>query len=232
MMHFELEKRLNRLSRFHYYLKINNNRCVFLRLIEKKRRKIYLSLHQIFFSAPDSILLLIIRYIEKDDSEALNLLRAYATKKIISLDYSSSVNIKKLKTKGRFYNLKEIFQDLNNHYFEGKLDLFITWFATPSYRKRSSLTFGSYEKCLKLIRINQILDSNLCPSYFLSYIVFHEMLHHVCPMYIDSRGRRRMHTADFRKKEKIFSFYKEAVIWEKKFLNSFFKHKEKDYVRS
>ena len=229
MTNYELEERLNRLSKFTYHLKINDNRCVFLRLIEKKRRKISLSLHRLFFSATDDVLLLIIRYIERDDTEALHYLRSYATEKLMQLDYSSSLNPKKLKTNGSFYNLKEVFHDLNHHYFEGKLDLFITWFATPSYRKRSSVTFGSYERTLRLIRINQLLDSNLCPSYFLSYIVYHEMLHHICPIYIDSRGRRRMHTKDFRKKEKQFPFYQEAVSWEKRFLNSFFQTKGKDY---
>jgi len=229
MTNYELEVRLNRLSKYQYHLKINDNRCVFLRLIQKKRRKIYLSIHRLFFSASDDILLLLIRYIERDDTEALTYLRSYATEKMMNLDYTFTLNKKKLKTKGSFYNLKEIFQDLNSHYFEGKLDLFITWFATPSYRRRSTLTFGSYEKCLKLIRINQILDSNLCPSYFLSYIVYHEMLHHVCPIYMDAKGRRRMHTKDFRTKEKQFPFYQEAIKWEKRFLNSFFQIKDKNY---
>ena len=47
---------------------------------------------------------------------------------------------------------------------------------------------GSYSADSKVIRIHPALDQPLVPRFFVEWIVFHEMLHHV---YRARRGRRR-----------------------------------------
>ena len=216
-----LEKKFSTFSRYHYHITINDNRSVFLRFISKKRKDIHISLHRLFLLAPEGIIQAIIGYIEKDSTKALAKLRSYATQRLMQIDYSQKLNTKKLKPHGQYYNLQTVFQTLNEVFFQGKLSLHITWFTKPIYHKRRSCTFGSYERSLQLIKINEVLDSSLCPSYFIYYVVYHEMLHHICPMYFDSAGRRCVHTKYFKERERQFPFFAQAKKWEKYFLQRF-----------
>ena len=59
------------------------------------------------------------------------------------------------------------------------------------------------------------------PFFFVEYIVFHEMLHHICPPKIDTLGRSRVHTPLFKKREKNYEHYDQAIQWEKKSAYSF-----------
>jgi len=107
---------------------------------------------------------------------------------------------------------------LNLAYFKGELDLNITWFQKPKYRKYRHITFGSFDKNLKLVRINKLIDQANFPFYFINYIVYHEMLHSVCQEEIDENGKRKIHTKKFKEEEKKFPYFKEALEFEKKFL--------------
>ncbi len=83
------------------------------------------------------------------------------------------------------------------------------------------MTFGSYDKHRNQIRINPLLDDAAVPLYFVEFIVYHEMLHAVCPAKIDSRGAIRSHTREFRMQEKQFAEYDDAKEWEKTSLKFF-----------
>nr|NGX34555.1 hypothetical protein [Candidatus Anoxychlamydiales bacterium] len=107
------------------------------------------------------------------------------------------------------------------------LDLNITWFEKPKYRKFRHITFGSFDKNSNLVRINKMLDRADIAFYFINYIVYHEMLHDVCREIIDEDGKRKIHTKEFKKQEKEFAYYRESKEFEKKFLN-----KRKRYGRS
>jgi hypothetical protein len=110
---------------------------------------------------------------------------------------------------GTIYNLEEIFERLNQQFFDGLLGRpQLGWSRRPS---RSML--GHFDPSHNAIIISSIFDrrgSESSPlSLALEYVMFHEMLHLRYP--VDHSGsRRRVHTREFREAEKKFPNLKEA----------------------
>jgi hypothetical protein len=195
-------------------LKIKNNSSVFLRLSERKDQ-VRITLHKGFLNAPSDIFQALEEFILKKKKEHLKVLRAY----ISCYLQKNRPECRPLVLKGANYDLKKIFDQNNEKYFKNAIsDLNISWFRRPSYRKFSSITFGSYQRKFNLITINQILDSPLVPEYFLSFIVYHEMLHHLIPISIDEKGRRMIHFKRFKEEEKKHEHYLAAKSFKKTFL--------------
>jgi len=118
---------------------------------------------------------------------------------------------------GSSYHLKEIYDQVNSRYFEGRLSLQITWYGQLKRRKRRRrhVVFGQYVDALKLVKIHRRLDDPSYPDFFVSFIVYHEMLHHVVPGYMDARGYYRCHGPEFKRREREFEHYQKALVWEK-----------------
>lgn len=124
---------------------------------------------------------------------------------------------------GVHYNLQEIYDNLNARYFDGRLQLKITWFGNQSRPATSRRILGLYLFQEKVIKIHRLLDHPDFPPYFISYVVYHEMLHNVFPPLKKKRKqRRRIHHADFKEHEKKFAEYAEAKQWEKQNAAIFF----------
>ena len=81
-----------------------------------------------------------------------------------------------LRKVGVHYNLDEIYAKVNQTYFEGKLDLHITWFNPKKTRYQRRIVLGSYHRDKNLVKINRLLDQADIPEYYISFIVYHEML--------------------------------------------------------
>jgi len=109
-----------------------------------------------------------------------------------------------LRTEGHHYHLKEVYDRVNQQYFEGKLDLRITWFGPKKSRYQRRVVLGCYHPDKKLIRINRVLDQSDIPDYYISFIVYHEMLHHVAPPVVQMFRRRQIHHPQFKALEKQF----------------------------
>ncbi len=126
-----------------------------------------------------------------------------------------SKRVSRISPKGRFYDLRRIFEQLNREYFDGALQLQITWGRRqrrPAVQKR---TLGSYNYETKTIRINPLLDSPRVPRYYIEYVVYHEMLHAFLGIKRGRDGRRRVHTPEFKEMERQFRHYEKAIQWEK-----------------
>lgn len=122
-----------------------------------------------------------------------------------------------IRIHGRHFNLREIFNSINDEYFEGRITASITWGNRNQRWAVKRRTLGSYSSHTNTIRINPCLDRKNVPLYFLKFIVFHEMLHG--DMHEDKKnGRRSMHSAEFRRRERLFRHYGKAVSWEKRLL--------------
>jgi predicted metal-dependent hydrolase len=121
---------------------------------------------------------------------------------------------------GNFYNLQEIFDRINEKYFEKRIDLAITWFGSPDREAKRRRLLGSYNQKKRLIKIHRLLDNDRFPSYFVSYVIYHEMLHHECPP--KARGKRRIHHKTFKEREKLFEEYALAKRWERANRKEFF----------
>jgi len=116
---------------------------------------------------------------------------------------------------GRHHNLGHIFDRVNTQYFDGKITARITWGKAPAGYGVRKRTLGSYRKNSRIIRIHPLLDSPRVPRYYIAYVVHHEMLH--AAMHDAGEcGPRRVHTREFRMREKMFKDYDRAVAWEKR----------------
>jgi hypothetical protein len=114
---------------------------------------------------------------------------------------------------GVFFDLNEIFKDLNSRYFEGKLRM-----PTIGWSLRGSRsTLGHYDPAHDAIVLSRLLDSAQSSYLIVSYVLFHELLHTIYPA--ESRTSRRcVHTAEFKTAEKRFEGYDRAIAALKKFV--------------
>src|SRR6516225_6667698 len=97
----------------------------------------------------------------------------------------------------------------------------ITWGRRRRRPPKEYFVFGTIQEEDKMIRIHPLLDAPFVPSWFLEYVVYHEMLHAVVPEEIDEYGRRRVHTREFYRRERQFHCYSRARRWEDENLDRF-----------
>lgn len=203
------------------HVRINDNRQTMLSVIwERKQTKV--SLHRMFLKAPQNIMQALACYIERKHKAIAPEIKAFIESRRAELDYSHIIDRDALDTKGGAFDLTEIYRRLNKTCFKNSLDLGITWFGSSFIKNRSRCSLGLYYDTLKLIKIHRLLDNPLVPDFVIEFVVFHEMLHAVCPAYIDERGVHRVHGAEFKRREESFYCYKEATEWIRKHQMNFF----------
>ncbi len=208
----ELHRELEAHSKNKLEIKINDNRSTMLS-VKWEADRTRVSLHRIFLEAPQNVMEELACYIARKNAHIAPTIRAFIEESLRKLDYSHHVDPDKLKTKGRIYDLQQLYAKVNQDYFGGKLKLAITWFGNTNKRHRSKLTFGLYHSQLKLIKVHRMLDRKDVPPYLIEFIIYHEMLHFVSPSYYDSRGMHHIHSKEFKALEKLYRHYGEAQQW-------------------
>jgi len=191
----------------------------------KERKGVYIRLHRLFEHMPAPVLDALARYILKSDKSAKPVLRRavhhYFSNRRIASD--------SLISTGRFYDLKQIYERVKGTFFTPEYDAAIGWGRGSAKSRFRHITFGTYDRHRHQILIHPLLDDPSVPEYFLSFLVYHEMLHAVCQPQIDARGYTRCHTREFRQREKLFPQYDLAKEWEK---NSLMFLKRKSHGRA
>src|SRR5690349_15087750 len=106
---------------------------------------------------------------------------------------------------GRFYDLVEIFEELNRRHFHGLLGRpLLTW--SPA-RARNLL--AHFDPAHNTIMVSRVFDDPRVPRFAIEYILYHEMLHLKHP--VRMRGSRRcVHGPAFQADEKLFPQLDEA----------------------
>jgi hypothetical protein len=127
-----------------------------------------------------------------------------------------------LRHEGTHFDLLPMFDGLNKRYFRGRLRGYkVMWGRRQKHRPKEYFIFGTIQEQDRVIRINRALDQPFVPSWFLRYVLYHEMLHSVVPDKALSRGRRRVHTEEFNRRERAFPGYRRARRWEEENLSRF-----------
>lgn len=106
---------------------------------------------------------------------------------------------------GHAYDLRELFDELNQRYFSGNLHIrHLSW-----SRRRGRRVLAHFDPGLEAIVVNRRLDNPKVPRFVLEFVMYHEMLH---LLFGECRhnGRRRLHHADFRAAERAFPQYRQA----------------------
>ncbi len=125
----------------------------------------------------------------------------------------------KLTQRGRVHDLGDVFAQLNQQHFQGRLEARIGWGRRGPGGRRRSIKMGVYLHDQKLIRIHPALDDERVPRHFVELVVFHEMLHQAIPPATSRDGRRMVHGREFRARERRFPGYERARAWEKQNLH-------------
>lgn len=169
--------------------------------------------HMMFLGAPERVRQALIEYIVRGDRRASGVLGDFITANSHRIRASRPV-AGPLKTRGTWHDLAEVLATVNAQYFGGAVgDVLITWGrrTSPQSKARQTIKLGSYSATERLIRVHPALDREWVPRYFLSYIVFHELLHHVIPAVPGS-----LHPPELVQREREFRYYERALAWEQK----------------
>jgi hypothetical protein len=173
-------------------------------------------IHHMFLDAPTLVIDALVRYVIKGDRDA-----SVYVGQFIELNGARLARRSRsvpLTTKGKHHDLLTMMQELNTRYFNGAMTAMITWGTSgKSSGARRTIKLGSYNSVDRLIRVHPVLDRPWVPRYFVAFIVYHEMLHHVMPA---SRGlgRRMLHPPEFRARERGFKHFERACKWERSHL--------------
>ena len=127
-----------------------------------------------------------------------------------------------LHHEGTHFDLQRIFDQLNERYFGGRLRGYqVKWGRRRRLRPKDYFVFGTIQEEDRVSRINPQLDQAFVPAWLLRYILYHERLLSVVPDEALSNGRRRVHTEEFNRRERMFRGYHRARRWEQENLGRF-----------
>jgi len=119
------------------------------------------------------------------------------------------------ESQGKVFNLRTIFRNLNAEYFNNRFPRYrIVWARKQKGRPKTEIVFGSIQEEDRIIRIHPLLDRRFVPTWFLEYVVYHEMCHAVVRDEYDSAGRRIVHHEKFFARERRFHWFRRAKTWE------------------
>lgn len=170
-------------------------------------------LHGMFLDAPPDVIAALGRWIASRDRRASRAIDRFVRAARAGLPVRRP-RPEPRRTAGASHDLGQVLVDLDRRFFGGHFDGEITWGRRASRRRQRTIRLGSYSPEERLIRINPALDRPFVPRYFVEWVVYHEMLHHVLGVPV-VEGRRRIHTAAFRAMERAFPEAERAADWEK-----------------
>jgi hypothetical protein len=210
-LHHELEARTGR--RLRLVLTDNSSRIISVKR-GLLRGMIDLRLHRMFLCADTNVIAALAEWVKKPNGERPGkVLDAFISSNGHQIRPRPPRQIA-VSTRGKWFDLEELFNEVNREEFGGQVDAVITWGRMPSRAVRRSIRFGSYSPELRLIRVHPFLDQAFVPRFFVRYIVFHEMLHAKMGIGESQTGRRLIHPRAFREREQAYRDYEAAVAWQ------------------
>jgi hypothetical protein len=210
-----LERRLSTLLGERLVLSITDNRRT---MVSSRRREglLQIRLHHMFLDGDGGTVRALARYLQEGCREASATLGSYIERNGHRIRPRRRRSLR-IHAQGAHHDLQACFDELNGEWFGGAMRLRITWGRRSgrSRRPRRSVRLGAYSAEDGVIRIHPVLDQAWVPRFFVRYVVFHEMLHHVIPAPVRG-GRQRFHTPEFRRAEAAHPDYERAIRWEQR----------------
>ena len=213
-----LQENLSRLVQKPVHLTITDNTHSMIH-IRPSNSGYRMRLHHMFLEADTGILKSLARFVKSRNRKAPPVLRSFVnanSHKIKQSPHKSRQTI--VRSKGRFFDLNDLFDQVNGEYFANQIDCSITWGANRRVRNQNSIKLASYSDSTKTIRVHPALDKSYVPKYVIMGIVYHEMLHH--HLGVEHRnGRTLAHTRRFRQLEQRYLHYHKLQAWKEKNLH-------------
>lgn len=217
-----LEARIAKSARQEVRLRLTENSHTMLstRFVDGVRT---LRLHKMFVDAPAPVIDAVGIYIARGDRTAGALIDAF-------VEDNQHAIVRKprrptpLDPRGEAHDLDEIQRALSAEYFDGSVSIPIGWGRAGTARGRRgrrTIRMGVYLIDQRAIRIHPALDQHWVPRFFVEWVVFHEMVHHVVGVLpagdcaSSSKPRRDLHSPTFRERERAFREYERAQAWER-----------------
>jgi hypothetical protein len=187
------------------------------RMISQTRERgvLRVRVHMMFLDAPERVQDALVDYVVSDDRDASQVVGAFIEGNSFRIRASRHVR-GPLRTRGKVHDLREILARVNGTYFGSSVsDVLISWGRRTrgGDKSRHTIKLGSYSSEERLIRVHPVLDKPWVPRYFLSYIVYHELVHHVVPP-VRVGGNVSLHPPEFLRREREFRHYERAIAWE------------------
>lgn len=169
-------------------------------------------MHRMFLTAGREVIDEIARFV-RSRRGTMPLLRQFIRDNRAVLDQGPRRTIRAV-VQGKHYNLRTLYDAVNEEYFGNSVRAIITWGSHVPRRWARKRTLGSYSSLTNTIRISPVLDRRSVPRYFLEFVIYHEMLHAALGIE-ETEGRRSVHSREFKKRERLFREYERALEWEK-----------------
>jgi hypothetical protein len=205
-----ISRRLDRPVR----LSVTDNRSTMVSF-QRRQDLLLVRVHHMFLAAPEAVVRAIADYAGRGSRRAGDAIDRYVRENRAAIrEGLRRAPHTSLSTRGRFFDLREIFDRLNATYFGKGIDARIGWGRSAPLRgRRRTIRMGVYDHSTRTIRIHPALDRREVPAFFVDYLVFHEMLHQAVPG--RHRGRRQQHHGpDFCARERAYPDYERAAAWE------------------
>ena len=198
-------------------LSVHDNRSTMISF-RREPPLLRLRVHHLFLEAPHPVVEAIADYAGRGKRAAGKVLDEYIAERQERIR-AEARRASALSTRGACFDLAEVFDRLNQLYFQDTIRARIGWGRNARRGRRKSIRLGVYDHRAREIRVHPALDRPDVPLFFVEYIVFHEMLHQVFPSARDS-GRHVHHPRAFRDRERAFPRYAAALAWEKEHLHA------------
>jgi hypothetical protein len=197
-------------------IELHENTWTMVSLSSRGRTRV-LRLHKLFTKAPHAVLDAVVRsFFLRENRDAVRKHRARI------LDFVeanremtlSSLSAQSLRApRGSSYDLRAIADVIRRRHLPDCPPVRIGWSerVTPCLMGK---WIAMPDGVPNVVVINRLLDSPQVPLYYLEYVVFHELLHEMIPIRRHG-GRWVHHPAEFRRMEREFPAFEQAVGWER-----------------
>lgn len=208
-------------------LTLTDNRSTLLSSRPGRDGRVLVRLHWSFFDAPPPVLAAVARIVD-----GVDLRRSRATvREWVATNRRSGVPeiLEEVVASGpgrarppatpepgaHVHDLEAIRDEVNDRYFGGRHRVAIGWSRVGRPRRRSrrrTIKLGSWSEDDRTVRIHPALDHPNVPRWVVESVVHHELLHADLDPVVRG-GRRRLHTPEFRRREREFERHDDARRW-------------------
>ncbi len=242
----EFKQKLQKYTKQPINLILTTNRRIVFSFNRGEGNEINVRINKIFLNSTQGIIKAIAEFILRRTRKSKNEIKKFIRLNQDEIDRLKPVRRRKifLFHQGVHFNLKEIFDKINNKYFSNKIDCRISWGKYPKKVKRKkSIRYGAFIQEKNLIMVSRVLDNDFIPDFFIEYIVYHEMLHayffnlknskirltypqmqiNFSGLKVKSKRPQIVHDAEFKLKEREFAEYERKKKWGKENLEKMLK---------
>lgn len=200
-------------------LRVHENRSTMVSF-RRDDERVELRVHRIFLDADAEMVRALAEYTRTRSSRSTRAIDRFVRRHGDELGGAGdTAGTRPLQPQGQVHDLKALYDELNETYFDGQIEAAIGWGRGTTSARRNSIRMGAYFEETKTILVHPALDRAEVPRLFVAFVVYHEMLHQAVPASRDAKGRRQVHSPEFRRRERLFVDFDRVRAWERRHLS-------------